>query len=154
MGFVPNVIRLLSNSPTALNAFVTLQGTLGKTLDLNTRGAVALAVSNANDCNYCQAVHGFIANAMAKASPEEIKLNLQGKSSDPKRAAAATFGKRLIETRGKVADADVDAIKKAGFSEAEIIEIVALTAQVLMTNFMNNLAQTEIDVPAVTDVAA
>ena len=84
---------------------------------------------------------------MGKASPGEIGLNLQGRSADPKRAAAATFGRRLIEARGNVSDADIDAVRAAGFGEAEVVEIVALTAQVLMTNFMNSVADTEIDLP-------
>lgn len=77
----------------------------------------------------------------------EIGLNLQGRSADPKRAAAATFGRRLIEARGKVTDADSDAVRAAGFGEAEVVEVVALPAQVLMTKFMNSVADTEIDVP-------
>jgi alkylhydroperoxidase family enzyme len=99
------------------------------------------------------AVHSYAANALGKVGPDEIALNLEGSSHDVKKAAAARFGRRLIEARGKVADADIDAVRSAGYTDAQIVEIVALTAQVLMTNFMNNVAETEIDIPPASRLA-
>jgi uncharacterized peroxidase-related enzyme len=154
LGFVPNVTRLLSLSPIALEAFVGLQKTLSKALDARTRNGLALAVSNANGCNYCIAIHSFVAGKLAREEPEEVALNLEGTSRHPRKAAAAQFGKRLIETRGAVSDADLAEVRAAGFSDAEVVELVALTAQVLMTNFLNNVAETQIDVPAAGPVAA
>ena len=148
MGFVPRVVMLLSMSPAVLKAFLGTQSALSGTLDVKTRHAVALAVSQANDCSYCKALHSFVSTSVGKNDPEEAALNLQGSSFNPKTAVAANFAKRLTEMRGKVKDDDLDAVRKAGFSEAQIVEIVAFSSQVLMTNFMNNVACTEIDVPA------
>ena len=63
------------------------------------------------------------------------------------------FGRRLIETRGKVADADINAVRAAGFEDGQIVEIAALTARVSMTHFINNNAETEIDIPSLSSVA-
>jgi uncharacterized peroxidase-related enzyme len=134
--------------PTRENAPDDSKPMLFGPLDMKTRHPVALAVSQANDCNYCKALHSFVFTNVDKNDPEELALNLQASSFNPKTVVVAIFAKRLIETRGKVNDEDLDAVRKAGFSEAQIVEIVASSSQVLMTNFMNNVACTEIDVPA------
>jgi uncharacterized peroxidase-related enzyme len=148
-GFVPNLHRLMSLNPPALNGWAQLQALLAKTLDVKTRDAIAMAVSEVDGCNYCLAAHSYIAGNFAKMSPEEIALNRQGKSLDSRRGAAAHFAKRLIEARGKVSDEELAAVRAAGFSEADVIAIVALSVQFLFTNFMNNVADTDIDFPAV-----
>jgi alkylhydroperoxidase family enzyme len=78
----------------------------------------------------------------------------EGRSSDPKRQAAVAFAKALIETRGKVSDAQFAAVRDAGWTDANIVEMIALTAQFLLTNFMNNAVQTPIDFPKVSPAKA
>lgn len=86
--------------------------------------------------------------------PEEIALNQQGRSSDPKRQVAVAFAKALIEKRGKVTDEEFAAVKAAGRTDADIVEMIALPAQFLLTSFMNNAVQTPIDFPEVEPVKA
>jgi uncharacterized peroxidase-related enzyme len=154
LGFVPNLHRLMSISPNALSGWATLMGSLAKTLDVKTRDEIALAVSEADGCDYCLAAHSFIAGNLAKIPTDEIELNREGCSSDPKRQAAVAFAKALIETRGKVSDAQFAAIRGAGWTDANIVEVIALTAQFLLTNFMNNAVQTPIDFPEVSPAKA
>jgi uncharacterized peroxidase-related enzyme len=125
-------------------------GPVSKTLDLKTREGIALAVSEANGCDYCLAAHSYVSTNLAKIPPEEIALNREGRSNDPKRQAAVAFAKALIEMRGKVSDAQFAAVKDAGWTDANIVEMIALTAQFLLTNFMNNAVQTPIDFPEVS----
>ena len=87
-------------------------------------------------------------------SPDEIARNRLGRSSDPKRDAAVVFARKLIETRGKLDDADLAAVREAGFSDAQVIEMVTLSAQFLLTNFINNVADTDIDFPTVAPADA
>jgi uncharacterized peroxidase-related enzyme len=150
LGFLSNGLRLLSLSPSALQAYVGLQATMSHVLDAKTREAVALAVSRANGCNYCVATHCFITHANSQTAPDEITLNLEGKSSDPKRAAAAAFAKRIIDTHGKVSDADLAAVRAAGYSDGQIVELTTLAARYTLTNFLNNMAEVEIDIPAIS----
>jgi uncharacterized peroxidase-related enzyme len=154
LGFVPNLHRLMSISPNVLTGFVGLQSSLVKTLDIKTRDAIALAVSEMNGCGYCLAAHSYVATNFARMSPEEITLNRQGKSHDATRAASATFAQHLMKAHGKVSDADLQAVRDAGYSDAQILEMVALSAQFLLTNFINNVAQTDIDFPALPDQQA
>jgi uncharacterized peroxidase-related enzyme len=156
LGFVPKLHRLMSVSPNVLSGWLGLMSNLSKTLDVKTRDSIALAVSDANGCDYCLAAHSYVSATFAKMTADDIALGRQGSSTDPKRAAAAAFAKRVIETRGRVSDADLTTIRSAGFSEAQVVEIVASAAQFLMTNFLNNVADTEVDFPptASTEVAA
>jgi uncharacterized peroxidase-related enzyme len=149
LGFVPNLHRLMSVNPNVLAGWASLQSSLAKTLDVKTRDAIALAVSEANGCDYCLAAHSYVATNFAKIAPEEIARNRMGHSADPKRAAAATFAKALIEARGKVSDGQFQAIRDAGYADDDIVAIIALTAQFLMTNFLNNAGGTAVDFPEI-----
>jgi uncharacterized peroxidase-related enzyme len=153
LGFVPNLHQLMALSPAALSGLVGLQGLLSKTLDLKIRDAISLAVSEVNACNYCLVAHSYRAARFTHLPPEEIALNRRGESSDPRRAAAG-FARNLVETRGRVRDSDLAAVRQAGFTDGQIIEIIALSAQFLMTNFMNNVADTEIDFPEIEPAQA
>jgi uncharacterized peroxidase-related enzyme len=149
IGFTPNMIAAFANSPIAFNAWANLLGSLSKALDVKTRDSIGLVVSEVNGCNYCLTVHSFTAEHMAKLSADEIILARKGLASDPKRNAALQFAKKVIETRGHVTDADLAAVRAAGFTEANVIEIVALVAMYSLTNFFNNVFDPDKDFPAV-----
>jgi uncharacterized peroxidase-related enzyme len=149
LGVVPNIFRLAGKSPVALTALTGLQGALSKALDVKTRERIALAVAQVNGCNYCLSAHTYIGLNMAKISPEEIALNRKGTSSDAKAAAAVTFATRVATLRGRVSDQEMHAVRTAGYSDAEIIEIIALVAENTFTNLLNEVARTDIDFPAV-----
>lgn len=146
---VPNFFRVLSNSPAVINAHAALNQSLGKTLDLQTRERIALAVAAVNGCEYCNAAHSFTGYTFAKLSKEEVELARQGTSADPHAAAAATFARKVAEVRGKVTADDLAAIRDAGFSDGQIVEIVAVVAENFFTNLINNVAETEVDFPAI-----
>ena len=146
-GFVPNLFAVIGKSPNALAAFKGLQIPLQKTLDAGMRERIALAVSEVNGCEYCIRAHGFIGTRFGKLDLEEMELNRHGKSGDPKAEAAVSFAKKVTETRGKVTDEDLDAVRAAGYTDQQILEMVALSVQFLFTNFMNNVAKTHIDIP-------
>jgi uncharacterized peroxidase-related enzyme len=154
LGFIPNLHRLMSISPAALTGFMGLQGPLSRTIDAKTRGGIALAVSQVNACEYCITAHSYVAAKFEKLSPAEIALNLQGRSDDSKKNAAVHFARVLIETRGKVSDEELASVRDAGFTDAQIVEMTALSAQFLLTNFMNNVADTDIDFPDIDAAAA
>jgi uncharacterized peroxidase-related enzyme len=147
LGVVPNLFRLAAVSPAAVTGLTALSGALSKTLDVKTRNRIAIAVAQVNGCDYCLSAHTYLGLNLARLAPEEIALNRRGSSTDPKAAAAVRFAAQVAETRGKVADADLAAVKAAGFTEAEIVEIVAVVAENVFTNLLNNVAQTDIDFP-------
>jgi len=149
IGFTPNMLATFALSPIAFNAWATLLGSLSKTLDVKTRDSIGLAVSEVNGCDYCLTVHGFTAERMAKMSADDIRLARKGDATDPKRHAALQFARKVIESRGKVSDADVKSVRDSGYTDAQVIEIVALVAMYSLTNFFNNVFDPEKDFPAV-----
>jgi uncharacterized peroxidase-related enzyme len=154
LGFIPKLHRLLAVNPHVFAGWAGLQGNLAKTLDVKTRDAIALAASDTNNCEYCLGAHTYVSATFAKLSPEEIALNRIGQSSDPKRAVAAKFAKAILASSGRVSDEELAAVRAAGYSDSDITAIIALTAQFSMTNFLNNVAQTEPDFPAVETIGA
>ena len=149
LGVVPNLFRLLSLSPPALQGFVGLSGALSKALDVKTRERIALAVAEVNGCDYCLSAHSYLGLHLAKIDSAEIALNRKGASSDARANAAVAFAAKVAAARGRVADADVQAVKAAGFGDAQIVEIVAVVAENVFTNFVNIVAETDIDFPVV-----
>jgi uncharacterized peroxidase-related enzyme len=145
LGFTPNLQRLMAKSPHVLNGWAALQTSLAKTLDVKTRDAISLAVADLNGCHYCNAAHSWIAYNLAKIPPSEIARNRRGESADPKRAAAAFFAQKLMEARGKVVESDLAALRSVGYTDANILEIIALTSQFMMTNLINNAFDTDVD---------
>jgi uncharacterized peroxidase-related enzyme len=150
LGMVPNLMRTMGNSPATLNGYLSFSNALsqsaigGKLSEL-----IALTVANENGCEYCTAAHTFIAANLLKVDHHAIAQAKKGKSSDNKTQLALNFSKELIETKGKVSDESIEALKDTGFTEGEITEIVAHTALNIFTNFINNSAQVKVDFPAV-----
>jgi uncharacterized peroxidase-related enzyme len=149
LGVVPNLFRLVGLSPAALEGFLGLSGALGKTLDVKTRNRLALAVAESNACNYCLSAHSYLGTNLAKLDDAEMLANRRGHSSDSKADAALTFAKRVVAAHGKVSDAELAAVRAAGYGDAEIIDIVATVALNTLTNLVNNVAQTDIDFPVI-----
>jgi len=149
LGVVPNVFRLIGSSPAALGAFATLHGNLERALDPKTRERISLAVAQCNGSDYCLSAHSYAAMNSAKLGPDEIALNREGRSKDAKAEAAVRFAVAVVEQRGRVADADVERVRAAGYDDAQIVEIVALIAENIFTNYLNEVARTEIDFPPV-----
>jgi uncharacterized peroxidase-related enzyme len=152
-GFVPTMFQTLAANPTVLDLVTSLQTTLARVLDAKTRHTIALAVSEANGCQYCLAMHSYVSSQLGGMSHEDIELARSGSSTDPRRAAVARFVQKVVETRGQVSDADLAAVRGADYTDAQILAIVTVTVQFLLTNFLNNVNETEVDIPAI-DFAA
>ena len=150
LGVVPNMMRTMGNSPAVLEGYLNLSGALshGK-LSAKTGELIALAVSESNSCDYCLAAHTFIGEKLVKADPAVLHAARTGNSTDAKTEAILQLAKTLISKNGLVNDEDVNKAKNAGISDAEIAETVAHTALNVLTNYFNNLANTEIDFPTV-----
>jgi uncharacterized peroxidase-related enzyme len=150
LGIVPNLFRMVANSPAALEGYVSLMGALGKgALPAATRERVALAVADANACDYCLAAHVYLGRNAAKLDDEEIAANRRGTSNDSHAAAAVRFARKVMQERGHVADEDLRAVRAAGYDDAQIIEIVQHVALNVWTNYVNSVARTVVDFPAV-----
>lgn len=150
LGSVPNLIRAIAPSPAALDGYLALSSSLKATaLPAATHERIALAVAELNGCDYCLSAHTYLARHVARLDDAEIAANRQGASNDPRADAAVRFATALVRERGHVTDAQLGAIRAAGYSAAEIVEIVQLVALNTFTNYLNEVVQTPIDFPRV-----
>lgn len=149
LGVVPNMFRLIAQSPAALQGFTANNGALAKALDVKTRERIALAVAQVNGCDYCLSAHTYLGLNLAKITPEEVALNRHGGSGDAKANAAVNFATKIVRDRGQIGDADIRAVREAGFSDGAIVELLAVTAENIFTNLLNIVADTDIDFPVV-----
>ena len=155
LGSVPNLFRITANSPAALEGYLHLNGALAKgSLTPQTRERIALAVAQINGCDYCLSAHAYLGKNLAKLDEAEIAANRAGGSSDPTADAAVRFAAKLVRERGQLSDTDVSAVRTAGYSDAEIVEIIAHVALNTLTNYLNEAFDTPIDFPVVSANAA
>jgi len=151
LGSAPNLFRLIATSPHALEGYLGLSGALGKgALPAATRERIALAVAEINGCDYCLSAHTYLGRNLARLDDAEIAANRAGASYEPKADAAVRFAARVAVSRGQVSDAEFAAVRLAGYTDAQIIEIIQHVALNTWTNLFNNVFQTEIDFPVVT----
>ncbi|WP_428506777.1 carboxymuconolactone decarboxylase family protein [Roseateles sp.] len=155
LGVVPNLMKLVGHSPAALEGYLSLSGALAKgKLSVQLRERIALTVAEFNGCDYCLSAHSYLAANVAKISASEVEAAREARSDDARTAAALQFARRVAESRGRVADADLAALRAADFDEAAVLEIILNVALNVLTNYVNNVAQTDIDFPVVTAKAA
>lgn len=150
LGVVPNLFRMVSTSPAALEGYLALSGALGKgTLPAQTRERIALAVAEINGCSYCLSAHTYLGKNLAKLDDAEMAANRNGTSNDLKADAAVRFAVKIVRERGHLQSKDIEEIKSAGYNDGHIVEIVLHVALNTWTNYINEIAQTEIDFPVV-----
>lgn len=149
IGMTPNLMKTLATAPAALEAYLNFGAALGTgDLDAKFREQIALAVAQANSCEYCLSAHSAIGK-MVGLKPEEIATSREAHSADAKRDAGLQFVQALVVQRGMVSDQAVAYVKAAGFSDGDIAEIVANVAVNIFTNYFNHVARTDVDFPRV-----
>jgi uncharacterized peroxidase-related enzyme len=154
LGRVPNLFRVMGRSTAVLEGYSALSAALRKTLDAKTRERISIAVAVVNGCDYCLSAHTYLAANVTHLDEAEIAANRHGHSNDAKADAAVAFAAAVAQSRGKVSDASIAAVRNAGFTDAQVVEIVANVALATLTNFVNNVADTDIDFPVVRADAA
>jgi uncharacterized peroxidase-related enzyme len=155
LGSVPNLFRTVAHSPAALEGYLGLSGALAKgSLPAATRERIALAVAEVNGCGYCLAAHSYLGKHLAKLDDSEIAANRAGGSHDRHADAAVRFATQVARERGHVSDAQLQAVRAAGYDHAQIVEIIQHVALNTWTNYLNEVARTAIDFPEVEARAA
>lgn len=155
LGSVPNLFRTVASSPAALEAYLAFGAAIGKgKLDARTRERIALAVADINGCQYCLSAHSYIAANLVKLESSEIAAARAGRSTDPKADAALRFAAAVIRAKGHVANTDLAAARLAGLDDGMIVEVVAHVAYNTFSNYVNEVARTQVDFPEAPPRAA
>jgi uncharacterized peroxidase-related enzyme len=145
-GFVPNLHRILAESPAALEAYTTLWGIAEKTgFTPVERNIVYLAIIYENECTYCMAGHTNLSK-QAKVSPDAIAAVRENRPiNDAKLEALRQFAAKVTRQRGMMSEADVAAFKAAGYDNRAVLDVLVLGATKLISNYTNHLADTPND---------
>jgi uncharacterized peroxidase-related enzyme len=150
LGLVPNMTKVMVNSPKVLEAYLGFSGALAAGyLDAKIREQLALVTAQQNHCDYCLSAHTAIGK-MVGLKPEQILESREGRGDSERATAALTFAKRVLDTKGQVSDSDLSAVRAAGFSDGEIAEIIAHVALNVFTNYFNVATEVDIDFPKVS----
>jgi uncharacterized peroxidase-related enzyme len=150
VGKVPNsYINIGSNSPIALEAVLNLESSIKKS-SLSPRDieVVKLVVSEATGCDYCLAAHTLMGKKLGLSREAILALRQARPSGDARNDALAQFTLGLVTTTGTVRAAAVDAIKQAGFTDAQIVDATMAIASIAFTNLFNRINDTKLDFPA------
>ncbi|CAI8886066.1 Alkylhydroperoxidase [Pseudomonas sp. IT-P253] len=144
IGFLPNVFKTLARAPAVLTAYLQHSVALGATsLSAKEKEAIFLATSQVNGCDYCLAAHTLFAGK-AGLSAQEILSARDGQLN-----AFSVLARQITESRGHLKSEQLEAARTAGIDDAKIIEVIAHVASQTLTNYLNNVALTEIDFPAI-----
>ncbi len=148
-GATPNMFKAVANSPAALKSMWAAFGALGQgTLGAALGEQIAVAIANANRCEYCLAAHTVLGQ-QAGVSAETMAAAQVGQSGDPRTAAALAFALKVVAQRAQVSDADVATLHEVGFGDEQVVEILAHVALNLYTNYINVALDVPVDFPRV-----
>ena len=132
-GVVPNMFKTIGNSPAALDAMWKF---------------FAVRVADLNRCEYCLAAHTFLGKN-AGLTETELKAAQTGESSNPRTQAALHFASKIVNNKAALTAADFSDVRKAGFSDDEIAELLSHVALNIFTNYTNIAFGVDIDFPKV-----
>lgn len=153
LGMTPNIVRTMANSPAALRAYLDFNAALaGGALPTRLREKIALVVAEVNRCDYCLAAHAALGKLVG-LTEETIADSRRADSWDAREAMVLRFAHKVVRERGRVEDDDLAELRRTGYGDGEIVEIVANVALNLFTNYFNHVAGTEVDFPKVMDPA-
>ncbi|WP_452220667.1 carboxymuconolactone decarboxylase family protein [Lacinutrix salivirga] len=149
VGFIPNLIKVFGNSPATLQTYLSLgELTASGNFSSKFREQLAFAIAEENACNYCLSAHTAIGK-MNGLTDEQTELSRQGIAADPKTQAGLQFAQAVTKNRGQVSSDAIKAVKEAGYNDSDILEIVLNVVSNTLTNYVNHIAETEVDFPSV-----
>jgi uncharacterized peroxidase-related enzyme len=142
----------MGNSPAALNAYLSMSGALAKgELSPEDREVIYLGVSERNGCNYCVSAHTQIAKGAGMNEKQILDIRRFSPES-AKYQALQSFVTRVMDTQGHVKDADIKAVREAGYTDGQIAETIAYIGLATYSNLFNHVYDTELDFPQAPSV--
>lgn len=139
-GFIPNVAGAIANSPALIDALASVFATVHSGSFTEAEIQILL-LTNAvtNKCEWAVAFHSTLAMQLGVGSDEVQSIRQVREPRDVRFAALSAFSKALIETRGHVQPQHTDAMTAAGFSDEQILTVIAVSAASTITNYAATL---------------
>lgn len=146
LGFVPNLYAYYAKNETALGDYLFFQNRKS-TLKAREREAINLVTSQINGCRYCQSAHTLLAKMNGFTEEQIIELRKGKASFDSKLNALAELTASIVENRGKATQEAKQAFFDAGYTEANLIDVVFVIGDKIISNYIHNLTNFAIDFP-------
>ena len=147
-GFIPNVLALLAESPSTLNSYLHLAEKIDETsFTTQEQQVLFFIVSQENKCRYCMAVHSVLAKK--SKLPDSILKQLKASHSleDPKLNSLAHITRQMVSKRGWLSEEEMSDFLEAGYSKANLLEVIMVVALKTISNYSNHIAKTPLDGP-------
>ena len=147
-GFVPNLMGVMAEAPSLVKSYFTVSKEFAaSSLTPIEQQVVALSVSHSNECRYCMAAHSGLAK-MAGIPDSELDALRMGRALEhPKLEALRKFTRAVVERRGWVSEAKIDAFLAAGFDRSHILEVIVGIAMKTMSNYTDHITSIPLDRP-------
>ncbi len=146
LGFIPNLYATLAHSETALGDYLRLQGRK-TSLSFKEKEIINLAVSQVNDCKYCLAAHTLLAQKAGFTEMQTIAIRRGDFPEDSKLDALVRFSRSVAENRGHISEEDRASIFDAGYTEGNVVDIIVLIGDKVITNYLHNVTEVPVDFP-------
>lgn len=146
LGFVPNLYAYFAKSETALGDYLTLQNRKS-TLRAKEREVINLVTSQINGCRYCQSAHTVLGKMNGFTDEQILEIRKGTATFDSKLDALAKFTASAVENRGRATETSKEAFFAAGYTEANMIDVIIVVGDKIISNYLHNLTEFEIDFP-------
>ncbi|HVI47299.1 MAG TPA: carboxymuconolactone decarboxylase family protein [Chitinophaga sp.] len=154
LGRVPNMYAVMANSPAVLEAYTSFSNSLRKgSIGAPLEESIAIGAAAYNNCEYCLSAHSYL-GARNGLSGKEIADATTLTAQDPKAAAALEFTQKILSAPATLSLEDADQLRNNGFTDGEILEIIANVVRNMFTNYLNVVAGTVNDWPPVNQTVA
>lgn len=153
LGFVPNIYATLAHNETALGDYLSLQNRKS-TLKAKEKEVVNLVVSQVNGCRYCQSAHTALGKMHGFSEAQILEIRSGSASFNAKLDALATFTQDVTINRGKASASAVEQLFAAGYNEANMVDIIVLIGDKIITNFLHGVTNVPIDFPVAPELEA
>jgi len=145
-GFVPNLYAYFAKNETALGDYLTLQNRKSS-LRAKEREVINLVTSQINGCRYCQSAHTALGKMNGFTDEQILEIRSGSASFNGKLDALAKFTASTVENRGRATEESKEAFFEAGYTEANMIDVVIVVGDKIISNYLHNMAKFEIDFP-------
>ncbi len=146
LGFVPNLYAYYAKNETALADYLSLQNRKS-TLRAKEREVINLVVSQINGCRYCQSAHTALGKLNGFTDEQILEIRTGEAAFDTKLDALARFTAEVTLNRGNARQEAKDAFFNAGYTEVNLIDVVIVIGDKVISNYIHNLADFAIDFP-------
>lgn len=150
VGFVPNLYAVMAYSDTALGKYLAFQS-VKTSLTNKEKEVVNLIVSSLNNCIYCQSAHTLIGKMNGLSEEETVNIR-RGHSTDVKLNALVQLAKEIVENKGHVTAPVLDTFYNAGYTDANLVDVIMLVGDKVIMNYLHNLTNVPVDFPLVQPI--